>query len=319
MNKYCYRIIFNKARQMMMVVSELAKNHSSDKSRSQSGEGMTSLTAVISPLRLGLMLLLGWIALPVMAGGIVADGSAPGNQQPTVISSANGTPQVNIQAPNRDGVSRNQYSQFDVDSKGAILNNSAVNTQTQLGGMVTANPWVAKGEANIILNEVNSANRSQLNGFVEVAGKRADVIIANPAGITCNGCGFINAGQTTMAAAQALLEQGRVKGFDVGKGQIAVTGKGMNDTQSNYTRLIGRAVEVNARLHAQDLTITTGRNITDAQGNVVTQKAADGTTPAFALDVAAVGGMYGNKIKLVGTEHGVGVRNAGTIGRRPGN
>lgn len=58
-----------------------------------------------------MMLLLGWIALPVMAGGIVADGSAPGNQQPTIISSANGTPQVNIQAPNSDGVSRNQYSQ----------------------------------------------------------------------------------------------------------------------------------------------------------------------------------------------------------------
>ncbi|QXO72421.1 hemagglutinin repeat-containing protein [Morganella morganii] len=318
MNKHCYRIIFNKARQMMMVVSELAKNHSSDKSRTQNSADITSLTAVISPLRLSMMLLLGWIALPVTAGGIVADGSAPGNQQPTVISSANGTPQVNIQAPNSDGVSRNQYSQFDVDQKGAILNNSAVNTQTQLGGLVTANPWVAKGEANIILNEVNSANPSQLNGFVEVAGKRADVIIANPAGITCNGCGFINAGQTTMAAAQALLEQGRVKGFDVDKGQIAITGKGMNDAQSNYTRLIGRAVEVNAKLHAQDLTITTGRNITDAQGNVVTQKAADGTTPAFALDVAAVGGMYGNKIKLVGTEHGVGVRNAGTIGAQVG-
>ncbi len=318
MNKHCYRIIFNKARQMMMVVSELAKNHSSDKSRTQNSGDITSLTAVISPLRLSMMLLLGWIALPVTAGGIVADGSAPGNQQPTVISSANGTPQVNIQAPNSDGVSRNQYSQFDVDQKGAILNNSAVNTQTQLGGLVTANPWVAKGEANIILNEVNSANPSQLNGFVEVAGKRADVIIANPAGITCNGCGFINAGQTTMAAAQALLEQGRVKGFDVDKGQIAITGKGMNDAQSNYTRLIGRAVEVNAKLHAQDLTITTGRNITDAQGNVVTQKAADGTIPAFALDVAAVGGMYGNKIKLVGTEHGVGVRNAGTIGAQAG-
>lgn len=318
MNKHCYRIIFNKARQMMIVVSELAKNHSSDKTRGQNGADLTPLTATLSPFRLAMMLLLGWVALPAVAGGIVADGSAPGNQQPTVISSANGTPQVNIQAPNSDGVSRNQYSQFDVDSKGAILNNSAVNTQTQLGGLVTANPWVAKGEANIILNEVNSASRSQLNGFIEVAGKRADVIIANPAGITCNGCGFINAGQTTLAAAQALLEQGRIKGFDVDKGQIAITGKGMNDAQSNYTRLIGRAVEVNAKLHAQDLTITTGRNITDAQGNVVTQKAADGTTPAFELDVAAVGGMYANKIKLVGTEHGVGVRNAGTIGAQVG-
>lgn len=290
MNRHCYRLVFNKARQMLMVVSELAKNHSSDKTRSGSAPGQTAfLTGKLSALRLAVMLLCGGVALPVTAGGIVADSSAPGNQQPVVISSANGTPQVNIQTPNSDGVSRNQYSRFDVDPKGAILNNSAVGTQTQLGGMVTANPWVAKGEANIILNEVNSSNPSQLNGFVEVAGKRADVIIANPAGITCNGCGFINANQTTMAAAQALLEQGRIKGFDADKGEIAVTGKGMNDTKSNHTLLIARAVRVNAKLHAQDLTVTAGRNVTDARGRVVTQKAADGSTPAFALDVAALG------------------------------
>ncbi|EML4853717.1 hemagglutinin repeat-containing protein [Morganella morganii] len=319
MNKHCYRIVFNKARQMLMVVSELAKSHGSDKSRAGGTPVQAaSLTGRLSALRLAVMLLTGWVVLPAHAGGIVADGSAPGNQQPTVISSANGTPQVNIQAPNSDGVSRNQYSQFDVDPKGAILNNSAVNTQTQLGGLVTANPWVAKGGADIILNEVNSSNPSQLNGFVEVAGKRADVIIANPAGITCNGCGFINANQTTMAAAQALLEQGRIRGFDTDKGQIAVTGKGLNDSQSNHTLLIARAVQVNAKLHAQDLTVTTGRNITDAQGSVVKQKAGGGSAPAFALDVAAVGGMYANKIKLTGTEHGVGVRNAGTLGAQAG-
>ncbi|KAB0590018.1 filamentous hemagglutinin N-terminal domain-containing protein, partial [Edwardsiella anguillarum] len=318
MNKRCYRVVFNHSRQMMMVVSELAKNHSADNARAPRGVDTPSLTAVISPLRLTTMLLLGWIALPASAGGIVADGAAPGNRQPSVLSTANGTPQVNIQTPNRDGVSHNHYRQFDVDRKGAILNNSAIHTQTQLSGMITANPWLAKGEAKIILNEVNSANASQLNGFIEVAGRRADVIIANPAGITCSGCGFINAGQTTMAAAQALLEQGRVAGFAVDKGQIAITGGGMNDAQSDYTRLIGRAVEVNAKLHAQDLTITTGHNITDAQGNVVRKREPEGDVPAFALDVAAVGGMYSDKIKLVGTEHGVGVRNAGIIGAQVG-
>lgn len=121
-----------------------------------------------------------------------------------------------------------------------------------------------------------------------------------------------------MAAAQTLLEQGDIKGFDVDKGQIAVTGKGLNDTQSNHTLLIARAVQVNAKLHAQDLTVTAGRNITDAQGRVVTQKAADCSTPAFALDVAALGGMGANKIKLTGTEHGVGVRNAGALGAQAG-
>ncbi|VFS87526.1 Hemolysin precursor [Kluyvera cryocrescens] len=68
-----------------------------------------------------------------------------------------------------------------------------------------------------------------------MAGKRADVIIANPAGITCNGCGFINANKTTLAAAQVLLEQGKIAGFQVKNGQIAIQGNGMNDTQSDYT------------------------------------------------------------------------------------
>lgn len=50
--------------------------------------------------------------------------------------------------------------------------------------MIQGNDWLAKGEAKIILNEVNSRDPGQLNGFIEVAGKKADVIIANPAGIT---------------------------------------------------------------------------------------------------------------------------------------
>ncbi|MFC0179543.1 two-partner secretion domain-containing protein, partial [Thorsellia kenyensis] len=118
---------------------------------------------------------------------IIAEPNAPGNQKPIIIESANGTPQVNIQTPSASGVSRNKYSQFDVNQKGVILNNARKPTSTELGGMVDANPFLATGEARIILNEVNSKNPSQLNGFVEVAGKKAQVIIANPAGVTCDG------------------------------------------------------------------------------------------------------------------------------------
>ena len=46
--------------------------------------------------------------------------------------------------------------------------------------------------------------------------------------------------------------------------------------------------------------------------------AASGDAPAFALDVGALGGMYSQKIVLVGTEHGVGMRNAGAIGAQAG-
>ncbi|MEY0044199.1 hemagglutinin repeat-containing protein [Providencia rettgeri] len=188
-----------------------------------------------------------------------------------------------------------------------------------MGGLITGNPWLAKGEASVILNEVNSANPSQLNGFVEVAGKRADVIIANPAGITCSGCGFINANKTTLAAAQVLLEQGKIAGFDVKNGQIAIQGNGLNDTQSDYTQLIARAVKINAKLHAKDLSVTTGKNRTDANGKVLSTEATSDTAPEFAIDVASLGGMYANKIRLVGTEKGVGVRNAGELGAAVGD
>ena len=316
MNKQCYRIVFNQARQMLMVVCELAKHPVMSVARGDVVTAQACL-ATLKPLVWCCALAAGWVSWGAQAE-IVADNSANGHQQPTIIAGANGTPQINIQTPNKNGVSHNKYQQFDVDGKGAILNNSAVNTQTQLGGLVTGNPWLAKGEASVILNEVNSANPSRLNGFVEVAGKRADVIIANPSGITCSGCGFINANKTTLAAAQVLLEQGNIAGFQVKNGQIAIQGNGMNDAQSDYTQLIARAVNINAKLHAKDLSVTTGKNRTDANGHVLSTDTDSDTAPEFAIDVASLGGMYANKIKLVGTENGVGVRNAGQLGAQAG-
>ena len=90
---------------------------------------------------------------------IRSDPSAPGNQRPTVLLAPNGVPLVNIQTPSAAGVSRNTYSQFDVQPNGAILNNSRTDTASQLGGWVQGNPWLATGSARVILNEVNSSNR----------------------------------------------------------------------------------------------------------------------------------------------------------------
>jgi hypothetical protein len=43
------------------------------------------------------------------------------------------------------------------------------------------------------------------------------------------------------------------------------------------------------------------------------------TRPQLAVDVASLGGMYAGKIRMVGTERGVGVRNAGAIGAQAGS
>lgn len=129
---------------------------------------------------------------------IVADPSAAANQRATVLQTANAIPQVSIQTPSSAGISRNSYSQFDVQRNGVILNNARTAAQTQLGGWVQGNPWLSTGSAKVILNEVNSSNPSQLKGYVEVAGPRAEVVIANPAGISVNGGGFINASKATL-------------------------------------------------------------------------------------------------------------------------
>ncbi|MDA6077013.1 filamentous hemagglutinin N-terminal domain-containing protein [Edwardsiella anguillarum] len=127
---------------------------------------------------------------------------------------------------------------------------------------------MAKQEASIILNEVNSRNPSQLNGFIEVAGRRAEVVIANPSGITCSGCGFINANRATLAAGQAQMDNGQLKGFDVNGGRINIDGKGLNASDTDYTALIARAVTVNGKVHARELKVAVGQNVTDSQGSV---------------------------------------------------
>ncbi|HCO5870323.1 TPA: hemagglutinin repeat-containing protein [Escherichia coli] len=319
MNRNCYRIIFNKARGMLMVVADIARSGRAGASpSSRTGYPRRQRICRVTPLAFSLWLASGMVH-SVSAAGIVADHGAPGHQQPTITQTASGIPQVNIQTPSAGGVSHNTYSQFDVGNQGVILNNAHNNVQTQLGGMVAGNPWLAKGEARIILNEVNSRNPSQLNGFVEVAGKKAQVVIANPSGISCDGCGFINANRATLTTGQPQMKNGSLTGFSVERGEIQVTGKGMDASRTDYTDIIARSVKINAGIWAQDLKVTTGRNNVDIAHGQTEKKAADASSqPQVALDVASLGGMYAGKIRLVGTETGGGVRNAGHIGAQAG-
>ncbi|EKP3279870.1 hemagglutinin repeat-containing protein [Escherichia coli] len=319
MNRNCYRIIFNKARGMLMVVADIARSGRAGTSlSSRTGYPHRQRICRVTPLAFSLWLASGMVH-SVSAAGIVADHGAPGHQQPTIMQTASGIPQVNIQTPSAGGVSHNTYSHFDVGNKGVILNNAHNNVQTQLGGMVAGNPWLAKGEARIILNEVNSRNPSQLNGFVEVAGKKAQVVIANPAGISCDGCGFINANRATLTTGQPQMKNGSLTGFSVERGEIQITGKGMDASRTDYTDIIARSVKINAGLWAQDLKVTTGRNNVDIAHGQIEKKTGDvSSQPQMALDVASLGGMYAGKIRLVGTETGVGVRNAGHIGAQAG-
>ncbi|MCW8125936.1 hemagglutinin repeat-containing protein [Microbulbifer halophilus] len=287
------------------------------------------------PLNFALWLALGWVGLAVPAlaeqeqqvvglaqqGRILSDPEAPEDQRPTVISAPNGVPLVNITTPSEAGVSRNLYSQFDVGGDGAVLNNSRGETRTQLGGWVQGNPWLATGTAKVILNEVNSADPSRLNGYIEVAGDRAEVVIANPSGIQVNGAGFINTPRVTLTTGRPVLRGGALDHYRVERGTIRVEGAGLDTSRVNYTDIMARALEVHGGIWANELRTTLGTNHIGADHAGVTAtdaSTASGAGPEFALDVGALGGMYANKIWLVGNEQGLGARNAGNIGAGAG-
>ena len=323
MNKKCFCVIFSKTLQRLVVTSELAK--SEGKSTESSAFGLSHIFAQIRPLTFSLYCALGFVAFSnsALANLIIqADKSAPKNQQPIVLQTANGLPQVNIQTPNDKGLSHNKYAKFDVDTKGAILNNSRTNVQTQQGGLITGNPYLARGEAKVILNEVNSSDPSVLKGYVEVAGKKADVIIANPSGIHCEGCGIINSNRATLTTGKPQIKNGNLESFVVEKGKVKVSGKGLDNSRVDYTEIIARETQVNAGLWSKkEAKVITGKNTvkqleTSADLQIIhnNQPLADEPRPQVAVDVGELGGMYSGKIHLIGTETGVGVHNAGHIG-----
>ncbi|HGM5490763.1 TPA: filamentous hemagglutinin N-terminal domain-containing protein [Serratia fonticola] len=256
------------------------------------------------------------VAWGAVAHAAVAPSAVGG---PAVNAGANGSTVVNINAAGNGGVSHNIYTQFDVDRGGVVLNNSAANSTSQLAGNIAGNANLAGGSASIILNEVNSTKASQLNGMIEVAGQKAQVIVANPSGITCSGCGFINTERATLTTGKAQVANGTLLGYTVDKGTIIINGNGLQTGDTNYTDVISRAVQINADVRAKDLKVTTGRNNVNADNTQIGELTPSGVAPTLAIDVAKLGGMYANKITLVSTDRGVGVRNAGTIGSAVGD
>ncbi|WLG60279.1 filamentous hemagglutinin N-terminal domain-containing protein [Pseudomonas sp. FP1762] len=245
-----------------------------------------------------------------------ADGIVVANPNTTLDRAGNGVPIVNIATPNASGLSHNQFHDYNVGAQGVILNNGAAQTSnTQLGGHVIGNPNLKNsGSAQAILNEVISGNPSQLRGYTEVAGQSARVIVANPYGITCNGCGFINAPRVTLTTGKPVLENGRLDRFQVDQGSVAIEGAGINATNIDRFEIITRSAKINAQIQAQNLTIVAGRNDVNADSLNATARADDGSAkPQLAIDSSALGGMYAGAIKLVGTEAGVGVKLDGKL------
>ncbi|AZD97464.1 filamentous hemagglutinin N-terminal domain-containing protein [Pseudomonas chlororaphis] len=251
-----------------------------------------------------------WQPLWAQAEGIVV--SAPGT---SLGQAGNGVPIVNIATPNGSGLSHNQFHDYNVGQQGLILNNATDRTQsTQLGGIIVGNPNLKGVAAQTILNEVNGGSPSQLRGYTEVAGQSAHVIVANPYGISCNGCGFINTPKTTLTTGKPVIENGQLSRYQVDQGQVTIEGATLNANNVDRFEIITRSAKINAEIQAKNLSIVTGRNDVDARTLNTTARADDGSIkPELAIDSSALGGMYAGAIKLVGTEAGVGVKLDGKL------
>lgn len=252
----------------------------------------------------------------VLASPIMPDNNAVITERPLVQETANQIPLINITAPTNKGVSMNKYEQFNVEKQGAILNNSYVTSKTELAGYVQGNSNMVNGTAKVIVNQVTSGTPTSMNGYLEVAGQRASVVVANPNGITVNGGGFLNADHAVLTTGRAELnDAGNLQNYRVEQGKVAIEGKGLDGKGADSVSILARTINVNAGVWANKLNTRTGQNHIDANNLKATalESSTVETKPMIGLDVAAVGGMYANHITMVGTEAGVGVNLNGVV------
>ncbi|MBB6305757.1 filamentous hemagglutinin N-terminal domain-containing protein, partial [Rhizobium leucaenae] len=259
------------------------------------------------------------------AQSISASTTAPVANQPSVGAAPNGVPLIDIVTPNAAGLSHNKYDSLSVGTQGAILNNFKGEQGTSnLGGVTPGNPNLnASNPASVILNEVTSSNRSALNGPMEIFGTKADVIVANPNGITCNGCGFINTPHATLTTGVPNIgADGSLNGFTVNGGDVTFEGAGGNFAAApgavDLFDVVSRTIHVNGPVYGKTLRLTAGANKYDYATGEATALTATSGTPEYAIDGTALGAMQADRIKVVVTEKGAGVNMSGDMAANAG-
>ena len=221
----------------------------------------------------------------------------------------NGSTVVDIKKADANGLSHNMWKDFNVSRKGMVLNNSTENLIRENGNIAKNNNLDAA--AKVILNEVVSNKASTLNGFIEVAGQKADVIIANPNGITCSGCSFINTSRTTLTTGTPVMLNGALTGFNVAQGRVTIDRNGLKNAQS-YTDILAETVRINGQIKTDTLNAVAGKYTWDNATSTATP-VKDSAFCTASIDVSALGGVTAGVITLQTTKAGAGVNNRGTL------
>ena len=244
---------------------------------------------------------------------IVPDPASIGTK---VTRTASGVDQIDIARPNVNGTSYNSLRELQVGERGLILNNNKnVVVQTEIAGLVARNRNLDNGtEANLIITEITGKNRTGINGYVEVAGKRADVVIANRNGIHVNGGGFLNSDRVTLTTGRLNMENGDLKSIDVTEGKVSIGEKGVDVLSLSDFELIGKTVDISGIIKGSKDTrvlISTGGQTYEYRTKKVTGKGE--TYEGIAVDGKAAGSMYAGKIDIISNDKGAGVNTKGDL------
>ena len=241
------------------------------------------------------------------------------DKQTSVDKTRSGVDQVNISSPSAAGVSHNSFDKFNVSQKGVVINNSAEDGVSVIGGAVYKNPNFQKDmrEASIILNEVTGTSTSDLQGWTEIFGRSAEYVLANPNGIYVNGAGFINTPKVTLTTGVPAMRGGELLGVGVSQGKITVGSQGVDISGLSYFGILARAAELSGQiadnLGQAQVDVTLGLNDIDYQSKQIKASHQSQEKPEVALDASALGSIFGGSIKIISTEQGVGVNSRGML------
>ncbi len=250
----------------------------------------------------------------VFSIGVSADPNAPDNKKPDIRRGTSinpNIPVVNIAPPDGSGVSHNLYQRFNINNYGLILNNSTSPTETVLGGYIDGNPRLMGRSAGLIINEVTGSERSLLFGTLEVAGQPADVIIANINGITVNGAGFINVNRLTLTTGEIIYNKS-FEGIEVKGGDILIEGTGLKAGSTNTLFILSKSARVEGEVKGSEINFILGSNQFNNNFKLIKVIDSEGKK-RWAFSSLVLGGIYGDRIRIVVTEKGAGVNAQGSL------
>ncbi|EXX94301.1 filamentous hemagglutinin family N-terminal domain protein [Bordetella holmesii 1058] len=282
-------------------------------------KGRRARTGAGGPYRLRMLSCAFWLAFG-LSGPAGAQVTPAAGAATTTHTSANGVPVINIAAPDAHGLSHNKFQQFNIVAPGAVFNNSKQNGRSQIAGQISRNPNLTGALASTILSEVTGPGASSLNGTLEVHGGTANLIIANPNGISVDGLTTLNTHSLTLSTGVPSVRDGVVS-LGVTQGQLTVGSSGVNTDGLQTFDMVAKLIQIGGAIggtqgNQADIKALAGSSnfITATRSAApVRRKRAAEAGSGYAIDGSAAGAMHGKAITLISTDAGLGVRQPGTL------